>query len=171
MKTKLSIIVAAAFGLAGIANAEEKKPNHDRGNRVDHPGGPGHPDRPLPPEIVKKFDKDGDGKLSEEEREAAKESLKKEMLTKFDKDGDGELSDEEREAAKKERMEKHEASKKEMLKKFDTNGDGELNDQEKEAMKKAMQEHRAKRGGPGGFEKRKEKPAEGGKEAPGVLGE
>lgn len=39
-------------------------------------------------EILKKFDKDGDGKLSD----AEKKTLRTEMLKKFDKDGDGKLS-------------------------------------------------------------------------------
>ena len=60
----------------------------------------------MPPEILAKFDKDGDGKLNDEERAAAKaaaeakmEERKKEMIAKFDKDGDGKLSDEEKKAA------------------------------------------------------------------------
>ena len=64
--------------------------------------------------MLKKFDKDGDGKLSEEERSAARAEMQKrreadgqkgsrgerraEMLKKFDKDGDGKLSEEERSA-------------------------------------------------------------------------
>ncbi len=48
--------------------------------------------------MLKKFDKDGDGKLSTEERKALMKSRKAEMLKKFDKDGDGKLSAEERKA-------------------------------------------------------------------------
>ena len=53
--------------------------------------------------LIEKFDKDGDGKLSKEERTTARESFKgkagkrkAEFIKKFDKDGDGELSEEER---------------------------------------------------------------------------
>ena len=65
-------------------------------------------------EMTKKFDKDGDGKLNDEEREAARKEFggrgrgpggaggREEFMKKFDKDGDGKLSDEEREAARKE---------------------------------------------------------------------
>jgi Ca2+-binding EF-hand superfamily protein len=116
MKTNTLIIVATVIGLAGVANAEEGKRPMRPDNRVDNPEAR---------EMLKKFDKDGDGKLNEEERMAAKEvykareeAFKKEMLEKFDKDGNGELSEEEREAAKKERMSKHEEHKKEMFKKF-----------------------------------------------------
>jgi ferric-dicitrate binding protein FerR (iron transport regulator) len=44
--------------------------------------GPGHPERPqvpeemLPERLIQKFDTDGDGKLSEEERRAAREAMK-----------------------------------------------------------------------------------------------
>ena len=51
--------------------------------------------------MIKKFDKDGDGKLNEEERKAAEEARKAEMLKRFDKDGDGKISDEERKAMPK----------------------------------------------------------------------
>ena len=51
-------------------------------------------------DMMKKFDKDGDGKLSDEERAAAREARKAEqekaMLAKFDKDGDGKLNDAEK---------------------------------------------------------------------------
>lgn len=148
MKTNTFIIVAAIIGLAGVANSEERKPSHDRGNRVDgkgRPDRPFHPDRPLPPEVLEKFDTNKDGKLDEAEHEAFKKA----------------------------RMEKEEEMRKKMLEKFDKDGDGELNESEKEEMRKAMkknkEEQRGKRGGPEG---RDDHP-EGGdkKEAPGVLGE
>ena len=103
MKTNTLIIIAAAIGLSGLANAEEKKRPIRPDNRVEKAEGKegkGHRDRPLSREIIEKFDKDGDGKLNEQERAAAKEAMKareeafkKEMLAKFDKDGDGELSE------------------------------------------------------------------------------
>ena len=71
-------------------------------------------------EILHKFDQDGDGQLSDEERQAAQEALaspkpgnqeekrpkvdrpsREEILHKFDQDGDGQLNDEERQAAQK----------------------------------------------------------------------
>ncbi len=60
--------------------------------------------------VLDRFDKDGDGKLSETEAQAAREmmekrkerggELKKKMLERFDADGDGKLSEEERQAAR-----------------------------------------------------------------------
>ena len=51
---------------------------------------------------MKKFDKDGDGKLSEDERAELRKAMdarRKEFMAKFDKDGDGKLNEEERKAA------------------------------------------------------------------------
>jgi hypothetical protein len=65
MKTKTLIIAVAMTGLIAGVQAEEGK--KDR------------PERKLPPEIVEKFDKDGDGKLNEDERKAAREA-REEMM-------------------------------------------------------------------------------------------
>ncbi len=63
--------------------------------------------------LLMKFDKDGDGKLSKDERRAAREALKahreegdkqdlrKKILRRFDRDGNGTSDDGEREALKK----------------------------------------------------------------------
>ena len=58
--------------------------------------------RPSREEVMKKFDKDGDGKLSEDERAEARKAMearRAEMIEKFDKDGDGKLNEDERKAA------------------------------------------------------------------------
>ena len=154
MKTKSIVMIAASLCLAGAAHAEEGKPER--------------PNRKLPPGILEKFDKDGDGKLNEDERKAARlagedamKARKAEMLKKFDKDGDGKLSEEEETAMREER-------KKMMLEKFDKDGDGELNDEEKAAMRKAMMEH----GRPGGNREggnQQNTRRKGGEEAPGVT--
>ncbi len=101
-------------------------------------------------DMLKQFDTDGDGKLSDAEKATAKAAWEakraehdKEMLAKFDKDGDGKLNDEEKAAA-------HEAMKaehaKEMLAKFDKNGDGKLDAAEQAEMDKAMLAHKGKGG-------------------------
>ena len=51
--------------------------------------------------MMKKYDKDGDGKLGEDERKAMMEDRKAEFIKKHDKDGDGKLSDEEKAEARK----------------------------------------------------------------------
>ena len=109
------------------------------------PNGKGEKKRPGLPSreaLIKKFDADGDGKLSDEERENARKQmpgkgrkLPPEVLQKFDKDGDGELNGEER-AAAREQFEKRKA---EALEKFDADGDGKLSLTER---RKAMESFR-----------------------------
>ena len=77
--------------------------------------------------LLKKFDKDGDGKLSKEEKAAAREfkskhrgddgrgdkkGLRKKILRRFDKDGDRKLNDAERESLKKFLDSKHRGDRK-----------------------------------------------------------
>lgn len=133
MKTKSLIIIAASLGLIGAAFAQDGPKK----------GG----DHKMPPEVIARFDTDGDGKLNETEREAAKaehkemmETRKKEMMEKFDTDKDGKLSDDEKAAMKAER-------EKMMLEKFDKDGDGKLSDAEKATMREEMKN---RPGGPKG---------------------
>lgn len=102
----------------------------------------------YPEHVIKKFDKDGDGKLNKEERKAAEDARKKihkankeKMLKRFDKDGDGKLSDEERQTArdtmKKERKEMHTAK----LKKFDSNGNGKIDKDERDGVPEWIKEN------------------------------
>lgn len=124
MKTTTIISIGALIGTSLIAGAQDK-PKRQPGER-------GTP----PPAILEKFDKDGDGKLNDEERatmreegKARMEERRKEMLKKFDTDGDGKLSPDERKKAMEERHA-------EMLKKFDKDGDGKLSEEERAAMPK-----------------------------------
>lgn len=108
--------------------------------------------------MLERFDEDGDGELSEKEREAAKESLlskwgdrgerkRQHLLEKYDADGDGELSDEERAKARKS-FEKRRLLTNEYLKKakekfmadFDSDLDGEFNAEEMQEAKKRFSE-------------------------------
>ena len=121
------------------------------------PDGKGEKKRPNFPsreEMIKKFDSDGDGKLSDEEREKARKQmpgkgrkLPPEVLQKFDKDGDGELNDKERAAARAE----FEKRKAEALEKFDADGDGKLSPEERkqamEAFRKEVQDDEEPKGG------------------------
>lgn len=83
-----------------------------------------------------------------EEMKARQEARKAEMLKKYDKDGDGKLSDEEKKAMREDwaknhpeaakRMEemkaRHEAYVADMIKKFDKDGDGKLSPEELQAI-------------------------------------
>jgi Ca2+-binding EF-hand superfamily protein len=103
----------------------------------------------LRAEAFKQFDKDGDGKLNEEERKAMMdarkaqgEKFRAEREKAFDKDGDGKLNDEEKAAmlaANKERMEQF---RKEREKAFDKDGDGKLSDEERKAMRAEFEKRR-----------------------------
>lgn len=112
MKTKLTILLATSallFG-AGLAAAG--------------PHGPGQ--MGPPPEVLKEFDKNNDGKLDDTEREAAHTAMKarheaqhKQMLAKYDANRDGKLDDAEREKLHDEMATEH-------FRKADKNGDGVL---------------------------------------------
>ena len=114
--------------------------------------------------FIKKFDKDGDGKLSESEREAAKKAAAKRgnkgqpsdprkpgpdrqaLLKKFDKDGDGKLNTAEQAALRSAMQKKRGPAEKgpgkgrpnmkQLLAKYDTNGDGKLDAKERAKIKK-----------------------------------
>jgi len=152
-KTALWIGMAVvAFGLlAGQGHAEEGAGNKGRRKQGQH--------KHSREDALKRFDKDGDGKLSDEEKLAAREGFKEkhpqaaerfaEMKQRFDKNGDGKLSEEEREAAKawmKEHHQERGGAKGEMrgkvLERFDADGDGKLSDAEKAAAREAMKQHR-----------------------------
>lgn len=110
-------------------------------------------------ERIRPYDKDGDGKLSDEEKAAAKNYMRergeqperrKQMLKRFDKDGDGKLSDAERiemEKAREQFGANREKRQAEILKRFDKDGDGQLNDAERAEAEKAREEMQKKRRG------------------------
>lgn len=104
-----TIVCALAVSLGtSLASAG---PNKLRAN-----GGTGssRPDPARMKKLIEKFDTDGDGKLSESERHAARAARgakgagggrpdperKKKLVEKFDTDGDGKLSESERQGAR-----------------------------------------------------------------------
>ena len=86
--------------LAEEDKGEKRPPRAERGEG-ERRGPPRGGSRQIPKEILEKFDKNGDGKLDEDERKAAMAARKAEFIKKYDKDGDGELSEEERKEAMK----------------------------------------------------------------------
>jgi Ca2+-binding EF-hand superfamily protein len=139
MKKLLLLITFLAATTGMIAKPEKggKKPGSDEG-------------RPSREEVMKKFDKDGDGKLNEEEKAELRKQMAERgagrkvppfIMEKFDKDGDGKLSEDERAEARK----AMEARRAEMIEKFDKDGDGKLNEEER----KAAMASRTKPGGEG----------------------
>lgn len=123
MKMLSSILAYALF--CGAVHAQE--PNRER---------PARPERSPSPEIIKKYDQDGDGKLSGSEIAEWRKDMRErrqarsaEILKRFDADGDGVLNDEERKTAR-------ETIRKEMLAKYDADGNGELDESERAAMRR-----------------------------------
>jgi hypothetical protein len=138
----LAIVTAAAS-----VRAEEKAPA----------AAPDFPKRVnMGAEALKQFDKDGDGKLSEDERKAMMEARKamgdKMRLAhekEFDKNGDGKLDDAERATMMesfKQRNPEAAGRMQEMVKRFDKDGDGKLNDDERKALRDERVKHMQQRG-------------------------
>ena len=86
----------AAGSMTSIAEEEtdrKKPPRAERSERGEgegerrgqRRGGP----RQIPKEMLEKFDKNGDGKLDEDERKEAIRARRAEFIKKYDKDGDG----------------------------------------------------------------------------------
>lgn len=100
--------------------------------------------------ILKRFDKNGDGKLDETEKAEAKREMQKRrgpgggggagklhdrVLQMYDKNGDGVLDETERAAAVADFENRPRA-----LKRFDKDGDGKLNAEEKAAAEQTLRE-------------------------------
>ncbi len=126
-------------------------------------------------DMVKKYDKDGDGKLDEAERNTMREDITKNrgnapggrgptreaMMKEFDTDGDGKLSDTERQVAMTEMRKRYQEqgvpgraggpngrpqfNREELLKKHDKNGDGKLDDQERTAAREDVEKNTERR--------------------------
>ena len=94
--------------------------------------------------FMEKYDTDGDGKLSEEERNAMREAFRKRSIEKYDKDGDGKLSEEERRAMRKDRGGVWAAATERWrLQHFDLDGDGKLSEAEEAEQKEFQGQFRA----------------------------
>src|SRR6476661_2612448 len=104
MSTRLAVVLSLGFCL--FAGSVFAAPPDAKGK------GKGSEERHA--KMLKHFDKDGDGKLSDDEKAAAKKAMEErfgengkgkggnrdELMKRFDKNGDGTLSDDERAAAK-----------------------------------------------------------------------
>lgn len=163
--TILTSVILAALAMHTTANAQGEDKKAKAGPGSIRAGGP-------PRELLEKFDKDGDGKLSEAERAELKQEMmqRKEareakMLKRFDTDKDGTLSREEKKAAfptiREENMVIHQAA----LKEFDKDGDGNLSPAEREGTREWIAQNypdaifmppgRGPRAGKGGLHRQK----------------
>jgi HlyD family secretion protein len=103
---------------AGRDGAANGRGGREGGNRE----GSGRRGNFNPEEMLKQFDKNGDGELDETEREAMRAA----MAARFGQGGPGGGGGGPR------------MSREEMLKQFDKNGDGELDDNERAAMRESL---------------------------------
>lgn len=87
-----------------------------------------------------KFDTDGDGSLSDEERRAMMENMRREWESRMDKNGDGVVDENERLDAMLESP-----RGRRMIERFDANGDGMLDDAERQAILDDMAAREAER--------------------------
>ena len=141
MKTKITWI-ALAIAAAGTLGAQAQEEGQQRRGQ-----------RQMPESVVKEFDKDGDGKLNDDENKAAREAMRarfeearKKELEEFDKDKDGKLNDEERKAAQQARQ----AKRKALVEKYDADKNGEVSTEEaKTATPEEQRVLMAPRGGRG----------------------
>ena len=139
---KIAGIVAALCGSAAMA---------EEGGKTNAPPRMKQP-KPGSEQMLKRFDVDGDGTLSEAERQAMHEAMPRrrsrpggpqrpsheEVMKRFDTDGDGKLSETEREAMHAERERFHE----ENMTRFDADGDGRLSEAERKTMWETLREER-----------------------------
>ncbi len=107
------------------------------------------PGFPSGEEILKKFDADGDGQLSEEERKKVREEMASRrsglpplLAKQFDKDGDGKLSEEERDAFRKEMAIKGRKLPPHLMQRFDKDGDGTLSEEERAGARQAWEDRK-----------------------------
>jgi hypothetical protein len=112
--------------------------------------------------FLERFDTDGDGVISDAEKEAAKGQLKgrrgkgaenrnadrQRMHGRLDTDGDGVISDTERETGRAAMQERRKHAREKAKKQFDTDGDGILSDTERSAARDARQARGGEFGGP-----------------------
>ena len=127
----LAVVLTGSLLLLGTGALVEDTSAQDDGGRHAWHG-----------DMWKQLDKDGDGKLSDEERADAKaawgarrEARKTEMLAKFDKDGDGELSAEEKSEAWKSGAGE---MRKKMFVELDKDGDGKISTDEIQTKMETM---------------------------------
>jgi len=90
---KKLFLLGLIFGLSATftqADDGDKKPQQNPAKNVSRD------------DIIKKYDKNGDGKLDKDEREAARKERQAERLKKYDKNGNGKLDEDERAIAREE---------------------------------------------------------------------
>lgn len=142
MKTSsllLPTLAAATLFIVAFAHADQPA--------NPTPATPNTPTDNARSEWIKRFDTNGDGKLDENEKAAAKAAMHEKhqhrmarmyhhMMKLYDKNGDGRLDEAERTAALADLE-----TRPRFVARFDTDGDGQLNAAEKANAETAMRQH------------------------------
>jgi Ca2+-binding EF-hand superfamily protein len=150
-----ALFAATLFLAAGLRAESEMKPTASTGSPMAmRPG--------RTEELLKRFDKNGDGKIDDDEHAEAHETMLKEqskrttargpgaaenfrrrILELFDRNKDGRLDDAERTAARNYADERGLGPdgelRQELVDRFDANADGKLDETERGAMRQALQ--------------------------------
>ncbi len=119
--------------------------------------GEGTTEKPAHHRFLEKYDQDGDGVISGEEKDAARAEMRgdrrgrgadfdrrEEFMKRADTNGDGVLSDEERAQARERMRQRRERFREEALRRFDRDGDGMLSDEERATAREKASERRAR---------------------------
>ncbi len=140
-------ISPAAFGQAGGSAEMMSKPLSEASDTTPAETPKAKKGKPRDEAIIKRFDRDGDGKLNDEEKAEAKEQMgqekggkaangaqmREELLKRFDNDNDGKLNEAESSAAVDALSGRPRFSKQ-----YDTNSDGKIDDAEKAHAKNQL---------------------------------
>ncbi len=97
--------------------------------------------------ILETFDADGDGALSDEEKQAARAAKRERhqerrdsFFDNVDTDGNGQISRDEFRAARETRKANRQQRRENVKAQFDADGDGELSDDEKNTLREYLRE-------------------------------
>ncbi|MFP4104922.1 MAG: hypothetical protein ACLFVU_02435 [Phycisphaerae bacterium] len=127
--------------------------NGNTAENADAESGEPNPRRSRRQRLLDRYDTDGDGKVSAEERNKAvaewrerirkrMEERRKQQLEKYDTDGDGELSEAEREKMEQQRRQERQKRVREWLeRRFDADKDGKLDAEEQKRYDEAVKKY------------------------------
>lgn len=119
-------------------------PSENAGRRGGDRGGRGGDMFGRMEEMIEKYDLDGDGILSAQERQAMRDAMREEFMSAMDLDGDGEISLEERVAATRDRILNSDWGER-IASRYDADGDGILSEEEQAAMDASIMEREQQR--------------------------
>lgn len=104
-------------------------------------------------ELLKKHDKNGDGELTGDERDAAREEsrafFQKQFTDRYDTNKDGQVDESERQAIRQEFEERGRQAREQFMQRYDKNGDGTIDEAEGRAARVEFNERRFDSNGDG----------------------